>query len=144
MSTTLQCDGITLDIPTGWTGQVIPLDYRGRRSMIRAANFPLPSLDGFAALPDLPPGVEDPIKGIGPGGAVLSVIPTNELLTGSRNVLKRSMVQADGLRSPRGRSIAEMRIAVAGRDIGVDVLFGSRQPTADALAAINTMLASLR
>lgn len=144
MSTTLQCDGITLEVPAGWTGQVIPLDYRGRRSMIRAANFPLPALNGFAALPDLPPGVEDPIKGMGQGGVIVSVTPTNELTTGSRNVLRRSMVKADDLRSPSGRSIAEMRIAVAGRDIGVDVLFGSRQPTADALAAINTMLASLR
>lgn len=144
MSTTLQCDGITLEVPPGWTAQLIPLDYRGHRSMIRAANFPLPALNGFAALPDLPPGVEDPIKGMRQDGAVVTVIPTNEILTGPRSPLEPSMATTDNSRSPRGRSIAEMRIAVGGRDIGVDVLFGSRQPTADALAAINKMLASLR
>lgn len=143
-STTLQCDGVTLDLPPGWMGQVIPLDYRGRKSMIRAANFALPELSGFASVPERPPGIADPIKGIAQDGIVVTVIPTKEPATTPQRALTPAMVRSADVRSPRGRSIAELRVGVAGCDVDVDVLFGSRQPAPDEVAAVNTILASLR
>ena len=138
----LEHDGVSIELPNGWDGRVVPLDYPA--AMLQAANFEL----GPVGV-ELPLGEEDPIKAMTAQHALVAILPCGLASFEEPPRPAPERVSLDDLTSvPRGRVPRDHDVAVgsfefSGRCLRVDADFGGARPEPTLKDTVNAVLGSL-
>lgn len=136
-------NGVTLNVPDGWSGRVLFLDPEGQRFLFQVANFQLPEQQGISPPIELPPGEEDPIVTMSGQDMVLTLIVRDELQAGSA-----PMISVDdflsGPRVLRDKGLAVSYGCVNDRCFDIELLVGTATPDSSVVKKANEVLESLR
>jgi hypothetical protein len=140
-------NGVSIAVPIGWHGRMLFRDAAGSRGVIfQVANFRLPPNEDFEPPRELPPGQEDPIKGMGADDVLVSVIsdepggaraPATIALDGLR------FLPAHAARVPLGHALAQGSFCYGTRCVQVEVDFGREAPAPARRHQVDGVLASL-
>jgi hypothetical protein len=136
--------GISLTLPDGWQGRVLPLDYPS--AVLQAANFKLTTDER-----DQPRGGEDPIKAMTAAHVLVSVLPcglvsfeTAPRARPERLALSALMfLPAGHPRVPRGHAFAHSSFLFDDRCLRIEVDFGAARPPNELAQAVDDVLDSL-
>jgi len=144
---TLSRGGVSIGVPDGWDGRILFRDPAGATGLVfQVASFELPANEGFEPPPELPPGEEDPIKAMG-GGDVLVTVVTDATRgspsSGSITLADLELLPPDAPRVPRDHTLAEGSLCTGGRCLGIAVDFGGRPPRSALEQRVNEVLGSL-
>jgi hypothetical protein len=139
----LERNGVSIIVPADWDGRILFRDAAGSWGVIfQVANFELPPNEGFEPPRELPPGEEDPIKAMGAGDVLVTVV--SDEAGGDR---APATIALDDLREarrvPRGHTLAERSFCYRERCIRIEVDFGARAPEPTLRTQVDDVLASL-
>lgn len=140
----LEHNGVSIELPDGWEGRVLALDYPS--AVLQAANF--------AFVPvgvELPPGEEDPIKAMTDEHVLLAVLPCGIVSfeepprpAPTRLTLdKLTFLPRGHPRVPRGHAFAHGSFEFTSRCLRIEVDFGAALPPLALKKMANEVLASL-
>jgi hypothetical protein len=141
----LEHDGVSIEVPEGWAGRVVALDFPS--AVLQAANFE------FAPVGvELPPGEEDPIKAMTADHALVMIGPCGieSVDEGSRGPAPEPLSLADLTflpsghpRVPRNHALAHASFEFSSRCLHVVADFGGAPPAPKLKDAVNGVLGSL-
>lgn len=147
-ATLLERNGISLAVPWGWDGRVLFRDAVGASHVqFQVANFELPANEGIEPPPELPPGVEDPIKAMGAEDVLVMVVSDaagKEEAPWPITLDDLEFVARGDPRIPVGHALAGGSFCRGTRCFRIEVDFGDRSPPPTLRAQVDEVLASLR
>lgn len=140
----LEHDGVSIELPNGWKGRVLRLDYPS--AVLQAANFEFVSVGV-----ELPPGEEDPIKAMTAQDALVAILPCGIVSFEEPPRPAPERVSLDNLtflptghpRVPRRHAFAHGSFDFSGRCLRVEADFGGAPPRRKLKDAVNAILASV-
>jgi hypothetical protein len=140
----LEHDGVSIELPSGWEGRVLPLDYPS--AVLQAANFEFVPVGE-----ELSPGEDDPIKAMTAQHALVAVLPCGIVSFEEPPRPAPERVSLDNLtflpdghpRVPRGHAFAHSSFEFSGRCLRVEADFGGAPPSRKLKDTVNAILASL-
>jgi hypothetical protein len=140
----LEHDGVSIELPNGWEGRVLPLDYPS--AVLQAANFEFVPVGV-----ELPPGEEDPIKAMTAQHALVAILPCGIVAFEEPPRPASERVSLDNLtflptghpRVPRRHAFAHGSFDFSGRCLRVEADFGGAPPGRRLKETVNAILASL-
>jgi hypothetical protein len=140
----LEHDGISVELPQGWNGRVLALDYPV--AVLQAANFEFapPGVE-------LPPGEEDPIKAMSAAHALVMISRCGIVGYEEPPRPAPARLSLDALRFlphghprlPAGHAFAHGSFDFSGRCLRVEADFGSDAPDRALAAQVDAVLGSL-
>jgi hypothetical protein len=140
-------NGISIAVPTGWDARMLFRDPAGAQGVIyQVANFRLPPNEGFQPPHELPPGQQDPIKAMGPGDVIISVIDdraSGEQAPRTIALGDLRFLPAGAPAIPRGHALAEASFCYSTRCIQVESDFGGGEPAPRLRNQVDVVLASI-
>jgi hypothetical protein len=139
----LEHDGISLQLPAGWKGRVLALDYPS--GVMQAANFE------FAASTVLPPGQEDPIKAMTSAHVLVSIAPCGIVSFEEAPRPPPQRITLDALTFfpaghpfvPADHALAHAAFQFDNRCLRVEVDFGAARPSSELRQTVDDVLGSL-
>jgi hypothetical protein len=140
----LEHDGVSIELPNGWQGRVVLLDYPSAE--LQAGNF-----EFVRAGVESPPGEEDPIKAMAAQHALVTILPCGMVSFEEPPRPAPEQVSLDDLtflprghpRVPRGHDFAYGSFDFFGRCIRVEADFGGSTSGPKLKDAVNAVLGSL-
>jgi hypothetical protein len=140
----VQHDGLSIELPSGWEGRVLPLDHPS--AVLQAANFEFVPVGT-----ELRVGELDPIKAMTAEHVLVTILPCGLV---SFEVAARpapEQMAVDELtflpsghpRVPSGHAFAHGSFEFDDRCLRIEVDFGTRSPAAMQTTMVNDVLASL-
>lgn len=140
----LEHDGVSLELPFGWHGRVLSLDYPS--AVIQAANFKLDPVPG-----ELRPRDQDSIKAMTTAHVLVSILPCGlvSFEAAARSAPDQLTLAAltffpDGHpRVPRGHALAHASLEFDDRCLRIEADFGAAPAPPRLINAVNEILASL-
>ena len=135
----LEHDGVSIELPNGWEGRILSLDYPS--AVLQAANFEFVPL----------PGEEDAIKAMTAEHALVAILPCGIVSFEGPRRPAPERVSLDDLtfmprghpRVPRGHAFAHGSFDFTGRCLRIEADFGGTPPEATLTDTVNSTLASL-
>jgi hypothetical protein len=136
----LEHDGVSVELPKGWQGRVIP------PGVLQTANFEFVPVDV-----ELPPGEEDPIKAMTAQQALVAILPCGIVSIEEPPRPAPERISLDDLtflprghpRVPRGHDFAYGSFDFSGRCLRVEADFGGAPPGPKLKDTANAVLGSL-
>jgi hypothetical protein len=140
----LEHHGVSIELPNGWKGRVVPLGDLS--AMLQAANF-----DFGPVGVELPPGEEDPIKAMTAQHALVTILPCGLVSFEEPPRPAPERVSLDDLtflprghpRVPHGHEFAQGSFDFLGRCLRVEADFGGAPPRPKLKETVNAVLGSL-
>lgn len=140
----LEHDGVSIELPNGWEGRVVPLDYPW--AVLQAANFEFVPVGV-----ELPLGEEDPIKAMTAQHALVAILPCGIASFEERPRPAPERISLDDLTFlprghppvPRGHDFALGLFEFTGRCLRLEADFGGARPGPKLKDAVNAVLGSL-
>jgi hypothetical protein len=133
----LEHDGISIDLPKGWQGRILALDYPS--AILQAANFDLARRD------------EDPIKAMSRQHALVTILPCS--LVGFEHAPRPgpdrlslqdlTFLPKGHVRVPHRHAFAHGSFDFSGRCLRVEADFGAAPPEPGLTESVDAILASL-
>jgi hypothetical protein len=139
--------GVSLAVPSGWSGRILFTDREGTGAVFEVANFKLASQIGLEPPKEVPAGHEDRIKGMA-GDDLLIVIETSRGDTSQHlpiRITKTSLNTVDSVAVPvpAGHAVGREAGCLNRKCVSITVDF-ARPPPAYLLRSANDVLASLK
>jgi hypothetical protein len=140
----LEHDGVSIELPRGWKGRVLPLDDPA--AVLQAANFELAPVGA-----EPPPGNDDPIKAMTARHALVAILPCGVVESEEPPRPAPERLSLDDLsflplghpRIPHRHALAQGSFDFSGRCLRVEADFGGAPPWRGLSDTINRILASL-